>query len=187
MGQRKIMAETDITLILGCMYAGKSTELLRQIRRHTAARRNCLLVSSKKDVRYHAGFCTHDKETAASVSVGLLSEIPDETLKGVNVVGIDEGQFFPDIVEWTLLQSERGIHVIIAALAGDASQHKFGNVIDLIPRGAHVVYLTAVCEECNGEATTTYRFTDEKDVEVIGGKDKYTAVCRKCYNKLARN
>ncbi|XP_027706022.1 thymidine kinase, cytosolic isoform X2 [Vombatus ursinus] len=112
----------------------------------------------------------------------LLRDVAQDAL-AVTVIGIDEGQFFPDIVEFSENMANAGKTVIVAALDGTFQRKPFGNILNLVPLAESVVKLTAVCMECFREAAYTKRLGVEKEVEVIGGADKYHSVCRLCYFK----
>ncbi|NWI12239.1 KITH protein, partial [Crypturellus soui] len=181
----------------------RSTELLRRVRRFQLAQYRCLLVKYAKDTRYGAaGLSTHDRRVAApgasprprgrpahpcprrstmeALPACLLQDVYQEAL-GSAVVGIDEGQFFPDIVEFCETMANAGKTVIVAALDGTFQRKAFGNILNLVPLAESVVKLNAVCMECYREASYTKRLGAEREVEVIGGADKYHSVCRACY------
>ncbi|VTJ77008.1 Hypothetical predicted protein [Marmota monax] len=90
---------------------------------------------------------------------------------------------FPDIVEFCETMANAGKTVIVAALDGTFQRKAFGAILNLVPLAESVVKLTAVCMECFREAAYTKRLGLEKEVEVIGGADKYHSVCRLCYFK----
>nr|XP_044600417.1 thymidine kinase, cytosolic isoform X4 [Equus asinus] len=90
---------------------------------------------------------------------------------------------FPDIVEFSEAMANAGKTVIVAALDGTFQRKAFGAILNLVPLAESVVKLTAVCMECFREAAYTKRLGTEKEVEVIGGADKYHSVCRLCYFK----
>jgi len=101
-----------------------------------------------------------------------------------HVIGIDEGQFFPDIAQYAALWASEGKTVVVAALDGTFQRKPFGNVLELVPVCEKVSKLSAVCMVCcKRDAHFTRRRTTETKVEVIGGRDKYLAVCRCCYQK----
>ncbi|KAM6164323.1 thymidine kinase, cytosolic [Rhynchocyon petersi] len=174
----------QVQVILGPMFSGKSTELMRRVRRFQVAQYKCLVVKYAKDTRYGPGFSTHDRNTMEALPACLLRDVAQEAL-GVAVIGIDEGQFFPDIVEFSEAMANAGKTVIVAALDGTFQRKAFGNILNLVPLAESVVKLTAVCMECFREASYTKRLGAEKEVEVIGGADKYHSVCRVCYFKKA--
>jgi len=99
-----------------------------------------------------------------------------------DVIGIDEGQFFPDVVSFCEQMANMGKVVIVAALDGTFQRKPFGSILELIPMAEDVTKLTAVCVMCQGSAAFTKRLGEEQEIELIGGEDKYIAVCRSCYH-----
>ncbi|XP_015679650.1 thymidine kinase, cytosolic [Protobothrops mucrosquamatus] len=176
-------ARGQIQVIFGPMFSGKSTELMRRVRRFQIAQYKCLLIKYAKDTRYCVnGVSTHDRNTMEAMSACCLKDVQQEALNST-VIGIDEGQFFPDIVEFCETMANAGKTVIVAALDGTFQRRAFGNILQLVPLAESVVKLNAVCMECFHEASYTKRLGTEKEVEVIGGADKYHSVCRVCYFK----
>ncbi|XP_036391492.1 thymidine kinase, cytosolic [Megalops cyprinoides] len=177
----------QIQVIFGPMFSGKSTELMRRVRRFQIAQYNCLVIKYAKDTRYSdTGMATHDKYTMEAVSANRLRDVHKLALDA-SVIGIDEGQFFPDTVEFCEEMANRGKTVIVAALDGTFQRKAFGNILSLVPLAESVVKLNAVCMQCYKEAAYTKRLGEETEVEVIGGADKYQAVCRVCYGGLMSN
>ncbi|KAI4832697.1 hypothetical protein KUCAC02_015652 [Chaenocephalus aceratus] len=177
-------ARGQIQIIFGPMFSGKSTELLRRVRRFQIAQYNCLVIKYAKDTRYSdTGVATHDKNIMEAVPANRLGDLRPQALQAC-VIGIDEGQFFTDTVEFCEEMANLGKIVIVAALDGTFQRKPFGNILNLIPLAESVVKLHAVCMQCYKEAAYTKRIGAEKEVEVIGGTDKYQAVCRKCYGGL---
>ncbi|XP_067914474.1 thymidine kinase, cytosolic [Heterodontus francisci] len=176
---RKVKGQ--IQIIFGPMFSGKSTELMRRVRRFQIAQYDCLVIKYAKDIRYSKeDLATHDKFTMKAVPATKLSEVRQEALKCA-VIGIDEGQFFPDCVEFAEEMANKEKTVIVAALDGTFQRKAFGNILNLVPLAESVVKLSAVCMECYREAAYTKRLGTEKEVEVIGGTDMYRATCRLCY------
>lgn len=164
------------------MFSGKSTELLRRIRRYTIAKRNCIVLKYHNDTRYEVEkVSTHDKIVWNAVPCAVLEKVKDIAMK-YDVIGIDEGQFFPDVVSFCEFMANAGKVVIVAALDGTFQRKPFGSILELIPMAEDVTKLTAVCVMCQGSASFSKRIGDEKEIELIGGEDKYIAVCRSCYN-----
>lgn len=170
----------QIQLIMGPMFSGKTTELLRRIRRYTVAKRRCLVIKYEGDKRYSVDeAATHDNHTHAAISVRELKHVTD--LSDVDVVGVDEGQFYPDLVEFCELWANAGKIVVIAALDGTFQRKPFGQVLDLIPLAESVSKLNAVCMVCQHSASFTARLGKETQVEIIGGTDRYISACRSCH------
>uniref|UniRef100_A0A8C8FZL7 Thymidine kinase n=2 Tax=Oncorhynchus tshawytscha TaxID=74940 RepID=A0A8C8FZL7_ONCTS len=174
----------QIQVIFGPMFSGKSTELIRRVRRFQIAQYNCLVVKYAKDTRYsEKGMATHDKNTMEAVPANCLSDVRSLALQAC-VIGIDEGQFFPDIVQFCEEMANMGKTIIVAALDGTFQRKPFGDILNLVPLAESVVKLNAVCMQCYKEAAYTKRLGAEKELEVIGGADMYHARCRKCYGGL---
>jgi len=173
----------SIQVIFGPMFSGKTTELLRRIRRYTVANRTCLVIKYKKDTRYSADeMSTHDKQMWSARPADKLSELQQHAEK-VEVIGIDEGQFFPDVVEFTERMANMGKTVIVAALDGTFQRKPFGDILQLVPMSESVTKLNAVCMICYKDAAYTKRLSDDTKIEVIGGSDMYISVCRNCFHK----
>ena len=146
------------------MFSGKSTELIRRLKRYQIARYNCLIVKYAKDVRYDAeSIATHDQQTLKALSANRLNELQVD-MEDYDVVGIDEGQFFPDLVEFCEKMANRGKTVMVAALDGTFQRKAFPSVLELVPLAEHVVKLNAVCMNCFGEGSYTKRISADKEV-----------------------
>eukprot|EP01012_Entosiphon_sulcatum_P023852 TRINITY_DN2897_c0_g1_i1.p1 TRINITY_DN2897_c0_g1~~TRINITY_DN2897_c0_g1_i1.p1 ORF type:complete len:203 (-),score=37.29 TRINITY_DN2897_c0_g1_i1:356-964(-) len=177
-----------IELILGPMFAGKSTELLRRMRRHEHGQKRCLLVKAARDTRYDdACVATHDRQLMRAVSADRLqSESIADLVSKADVIGIDEGQFFPDLVPFAESAANHGKVVIIAALDGDFQRRPFGSVCELVPLCETVEKLSSICMACRrAEAGFTRRICKSTAIELVGGAESYWAVCRGCYHTEA--
>lgn len=138
------------------------------------------MVKYAKDDRYSEDCAaTHDQQTWEALPCVDLKSLKEAY--HYEVIGIDEGQFFADLVEFCEEMANAGKIVIVAALDGTFQRKPFGRVIELIPMAESVVKLTAVCMMCHGSASFTRRLGSETQVELIGGADKYISVCRKCF------
>jgi len=172
----------QIQLILGPMFSGKSTELVRRIRRFQIADNKCLVIKYAKDSRYSVDdLSTHDKQMIPAVNATNLKDVHTNNF---SVIGVDEGQFFGDVVEFCETMANQGKIVIVAALDGTFERKPFRSILDLVPLAESVVKLTAVCNICHREAAFTKRKGNETEVEIIGGTDMYMAVCRRCYHGM---
>jgi thymidine kinase len=178
------MQHGTVSLIIGPMFSGKTSELFRRIRRETIAKKKCILIKYAYDNRYseqHAS--THDLFKMDCIPCVKLSNIEENVLNNVDVIGIDEGQFFEDIVEIVEKWSSMGITVIVCGLDGNYKREPFGNLLKLIPKSLKVDKLTAVCTYCGQDAPFTKRTVVSEDEVLIGGTDKYVASCVNCYFK----
>ena len=170
----------QVQLIVGPMFAGKTTELLRRLRRCRLGRQLCVLLKPSVDTRYESGaVVTHDqlRDPQCQVVRTLANAvIPKDT----QVVGIDEGQFFPDLVTYCATwANDHGIVVIVAALDGTFNQEPFMQVAQLASHAELVDKIHAVCFVCGANAAFTIRKDDTcKDLVAIGGSESYEARCR---------
>jgi thymidine kinase len=177
----------EIQLILGPMFSGKTTELLRRMRRYAVAGKRYVVLKHALDNRYtevdsDGVAITHDRQTCSAVPVADMIGDAYDRCRDADVVGIDEGQFFPDIVEFCeRLANDCGKIVVVASLDGTYRREPFGRVLELVPRAESVVKLCAVCAQCHRDAAFTRRRGAETEVAVIGGADKYAAACRRCW------
>ncbi|KAF6200849.1 hypothetical protein GE061_005296 [Apolygus lucorum] len=168
-------------LIFGPMFSGKTSELLRRIRRYQLCNYKCLLIRYSKDVRYsdkmvvtHSGLAMNAAKTAFLENVCQFAEESE-------IIGIDEGQFFPDLLPFCQKQINQGKVIIVAGLDATYLRTGFDNILQLVPLAHSVEKLSAVCMSCGDKASFSKRIVDESEIEVIGGADKYMAVCRQCY------
>jgi thymidine kinase len=181
----------EITVILGCMFAGKSSELIRQIRRYRSIGLKVFVIKHQLDDRYNARCVTsHDKDTIESVNVSNLNDIltnelyKDDYMKS-DLVIIEEAQFFESLYEFVLNSAEKyGKDVIVAGLDGNFKREPFlkGELIKLIPVADNVYKLHGFCQVCRQKASFTKSAVDgiKSDI-LIGGKECYIPVCRKHY------
>lgn len=174
-----------IELVIGPMFAGKTTELRRRVKREIHARRSCFVIKYAKDVRYDAcNVASHDQLTLrAQAAVSRLDEVQEQWRK-FDVLAIDEGQFFSDLVDFCNTAADAGKIVMVAALDGDYRRKPFGQICELVPYCESVEKLTAVCMMCHDRpACFTRRTVNVEQQELIGGADMYIAACRECYTK----
>lgn len=185
----------SLELIVGGMFSGKSTELIRRVRCLTAIGRHIIVVNSVLDDRYNdMNVCTThggDKTHAIKLSklTNLTSRMVTNGANGValpDVVAVDEAQFFPDLFEavCTMVDSLH-VSVIVAGLVGDFQRHHFGEIHRLLPFADDVQMCRAYCHECsNGtKASFTKRLYGGDSQIEVGSSSKYIAVCRECYLK----
>lgn len=155
------------------------------MRRYQIALKECVLIKYINDVRYSKeSVSTHDQVQQRAIPTDRLEKIAHLVQK-YDVIGIDEGQFFPDLVDFCEAAANGGKIVIVSALDGTFQRKPFGDVLRLIPMAESVVKLKAVCMVCCKDAAFTKRITDEQQTEVIGGADKYIAVSSQVLNYLS--
>ena len=169
------------------MFAQKTTELLRRVRRYKSIGYKVLVVNYIGDNRYgHEVIASHDKEVEKAVCVEYLKSVDHLVRSGdYNVVSIDEGQFFTDMLEYvTKWADELPIHIVISGLDGTSERKQFGDMLKLIPHAEEVERLSAFCSECRDGTVAVYSKyfgAAEKDENgvAIGGAEAYRPVCRK--------
>lgn len=180
-----------LTLLIGCMFAQKTTELLRRVRRYKSIGYKVLVVNFIGDTRYgEKCIASHDKEIEKAVCVDKLSAIDNLVRSGeYNVIAIDEGQFFTDLHEYiTAWADELPVHIVISGLDGTSERTPFGDMLHLIPHAEEVERLSAFCSVCrDGTVATFSKYfgeapKDENGV-AIGGAEAYRPVCRKHFLK----
>ncbi|VFQ84828.1 unnamed protein product [Cuscuta campestris] len=175
----------EIHVILGPMFAGKTTTLLQRIKAESVNGRNVAIIKSEKDNRYGLDcIVTHDGERMPCWPLSNLSSFKQTIGSGaydkLEVIGIDEAQFFKDLYQFCSEAADHdGKTVIVSGLDGDYLRRSFGSVLDIIPIADTVTKLTAQCEVCGDRAHFTLRKTEENKTELIAGADVYMPVCRK--------
>ncbi len=168
-----------LILILGSMYSGKTTELLRRVDKLRAIHKNVLLVRSIIDTRNHAKVIqTHAGHAKPSATFHTLQGVPYDQY---DAIAIDEGQFFDDIE--TIIPHLHNTLVLIAALNGTYNKQNFGNIHKLLPHVDDIVFKKAYCALCSNitDAIFSKRLGNNTEEVDIGAKDKYLPVCRACF------
>lgn len=177
----------EVHVITGPMFAGKTTALLRRVQCETDKGRSVAIVKSNKDTRYGLdSIVTHDGAKLPCWALPDLLSFRDrlgsEAYDKLDVIGIDEAQFFGDLYDFCCKTADiDGKIVIVAGLDGDYLRKRFGSVLDIIPLADSVTKLTARCELCGKRAFFTLRKTDDTQTELIAGADVYMPVCRRHY------
>lgn len=179
----------SVCLITGPMFSGKTTELIRLIERERIAKMNCMIIKHKNDIRYDNEYITNHESIQYKKCDIIHVEILDENLvnkikeKKINVVGIDEGQFFEGLHKFVCKLIKNNVRVIISGLNGSYKQEPFAEISNVIPHCDNIICLHAVCMECHcQDAAFTVRISNDTELVSIGGVDKYKSVCRNCLN-----
>lgn len=171
-----------IEVICGSMFSGKTEELIRRLKRAKIANQKVEIFKPKVDTRYdEAQVVSHDSNSVFSVVLDHSSQIL-KYAEGVNVIGIDEAQFFdmelPDVCQKLAL---RGIRVIVAGLDMDFKGRPFGPMPNLLAVAEYITKVHAICQHCGNLATHSYRLVVDGGTIMLGEKDIYEARCRTCY------
>ena len=166
-----------LELIIGPMYSGKSTELIRKVKHLTSIGMKCLVINHSNDTRVEGDFVqTHDGDQFQAIKTDDILLVPTRTY---DVIAIDEGQFFHNLKTAVHFMVKRGNFVIVAGLSGNYEMKKFGEMLDLIPIAENVIFKHAVCTKCQKEASFTKRIGHQTQTVLVDCQ--YTSVCRQCY------
>lgn len=172
-----------INLILGCMFSGKTTELISRYNRYTIGGKKCIMVKHKFDSRYsEKEIVTHDNIKVNAVICENLYEI-ERIIINYEVICIDEIQFYDDAPIMCDKWASEGKVVEACGLNGTYKRTEFSNISKLVPLVSNITYKTAICRETGEEAIYTYRIVEEEGEILIGGDDMYKAVDRETYYK----
>jgi thymidine kinase len=171
-----------IEVVCGCMFSGKTEELIRRMKRAKIAAQKVEIFKPTIDVRYdEISVVSHDTNAIMATPVDHSSKIL-KISEDTTVVGIDEAQFFDaDLVENCQILAERGIRVIIAGLDMDYKGKPFGPMPNLLAVAEYVTKVHAICVHCGNLATHSYRLAHGDEVVLLGEKEQYEPRCRTCY------
>jgi thymidine kinase len=175
-----------IEVICGSMFSGKTEELIRRLRRARIANLRVGIFKPLSDDRYHReNIVSHDDNSILSIPVPHAKAILDE-VSTVDVVGIDEAQFFDDALpEVCDILASKGTRVIVAGLDMDYLAKPFGQMPALLSKAEYITKLHAICMQCGNIANYSYRKSGIAEQLLIGNKDLYEPRCRVCYEKGA--
>jgi thymidine kinase len=175
-----------IEVITGPMFSGKSEELIRRLKRAQIAKRRVLCFKPDLDVRYNRtaiashGSQTLDAHTVANVEG--LKAVLFPLIDGIEVIGVDEAQFFePTLVPLTLELMHMGKRIILAGLDTTFAGEPFSPIPDLLVIADEVVKLSAVCMQCGAPAVHTQRLGASQSLVLVGAEGMYEARCRACF------
>ena len=177
-----------IEVIAGSMFSGKTEELIRRLRRAEIARQKVEIFKPSIDIRYSATeVVSHDENTIRSTAVENSATILLLT-GNVDVVGIDEAQFFDlGLIDVCNKLSDMGTRVIVAGLDMDFRGQPFGPMPGLMASAEYVTKVHAICMRCGNLAHFSHRLSDTEKLVVLGEKGAYEPLCRECYFDLGRN
>lgn len=178
-----------LEVISGCMFAGKTEELIRRINVLSYAKKSILVFKPKIDNRYsEKEIVSHSGAHIQCITVECAKDILDYINNEVEVIAIDEIQFFDeDIVEICDYLADKGKRVMTAGLDKDFRGEAFGVMPELLTRAEFVTKLTAVCAICGAPATRTQRLIEGKPasfndpIVMVGATEHYEPRCRHCH------
>jgi thymidine kinase len=173
-----------IEVVCGSMFSGKTEELIRRLKRAQFAKQKVEIFKPQIDTRYHEekvvshqGNEIHSTPVPSSSNILLLAT-------DVDVVGIDEAQFFDmELVNVVNQLANSGVRVIIAGLDMDFKGNPFGPMPALLACAEYVTKVHAICMQCGSLAHISHRKTSETNLVLLGETDSYEPLCRDCYNE----
>jgi len=177
----------SIEVIAGSMFSGKTEELIRRLKRAKIARLKVEIFKPAIDTRYSvAEVVSHDENSIQSTPVESSGNIMLMT-SDVDVIGIDEGQFFDiGLIDVSIILANMGIRVIVAGLDMDFKGNPFGPIPGLMAVADHVTKVHAICMRCGDVAQFSHRFSKAEKLVLLGEKDEYEPLCRSCFTKATR-
>ena len=177
----------SIEVICGCMFSGKTEELIRRLKRAQLAKQKIEIFKPAIDTRYdEIKVVSHDRNSIHSTPVASSSTIL-LLAADVDVVGIDEAQFFDhELINVCNQLASSGTRVIAAGLDMDYLGQPFGPVPALMAIAEHVTKVHAICMKCGEIAHYSHRTVEESSLLVLGETDHYEPLCRSCFNTIKK-
>jgi thymidine kinase len=171
-----------IEVIAGCMFSGKTEELIRRLRRAQIAKQNVKIFKPKIDTRYSdSDIVSHSEQSLPSILISDINEVLEHS-GDAQVIGIDEAQFFSnDIIEICNKLACEGKRIIVAGLDQDYKGIPFEPMPQLLAIAEYITKTLAICMNCGNPADKTQRKTTSSERVVVGAADVYEARCRKCH------
>lgn len=172
-----------IEVICGSMFSGKTEELIRRLRRAEFARQNVEIFKPSVDTRYaERDVVSHDHTTIRSTPVPNSSNLL-LLANNIEVVGIDEAQFFDEGLPQVCAQlANGGVRVIAAGLDMDFQGRPFGPLPQLMAIAEYVTKVHAICVRCGELASFSHRTSASKDLILLGETNSYEPLCRSCFS-----
>lgn len=171
-----------IEVICGSMFSGKTEELIRRLKRARIANLKVEIFKPAMDVRYdEVKIVSHDENFIHSTPIENSQTIL-LLAQNVDVIGLDEAQFFDDEIANVCDElALRGVRVIVAGLDMDYMAEPFGQMPYLMAKADYVTKLHAICVKCGHIANFSYRIIPNEDQIMLGAKNAYEPRCRRCY------
>jgi thymidine kinase len=171
-----------IEVITGCMFSGKTEELIRRLRRAQIAKQKVKIFKPRIDARYsQESIVSHNDQSLPSILIDDIIEVLKHS-DDAQVIGIDEAQFFNEgIVHICNLLASKGKRVIVAGLDQDYTGKPFEPMPQLLAIAEYITKQHAICVVCGNPADKTQRKTTESERVIVGAANIYEARCRKCH------
>jgi thymidine kinase len=174
-----------LKVILGPMFAGKTTNIINEYNKYTAMEYKCIAINHDIDTRYGENVVSnHNQIKIPSINTSSLCKIKDVIIK-YKVLFINEGQFFSELYAFVSEMLELDKIIFVCGLDGDFRREKFGYILDIIPLADEVVKVNGICHNCKRRKSLfTHRMIKEGGQIVVGNQEIYMALCRPCYRSL---
>ena len=175
---------SKVSIILGCMYSGKSTELVRRASRYRAIGIHTIIINSDRDTRTGISVRTHSGTTVRAVKLtNLMSFTRTDEFYHCDVIAIDEAHFFDDLLKFVKYVEKFPKIIIISGLDGDYKREPIGEILKVIPLCDDVVKLKALdmIDKDGSEAIFSKRIVESDEQILVGAQESYIAVSRKNY------
>jgi thymidine kinase len=171
-----------IEVITGCMFSGKTEELIRRLRRAQIAKQKVKIFKPRIDARYSENsIVSHNEQSLPSILIDDIIEVLKHS-DNAQVIGIDEAQFFNEsIIHICNSLASKGKRVIVAGLDQDYTGKPFEPIPQLLAIAEYITKQHAICVVCGNPADKTQRKTTESERVIVGAADIYEARCRKCH------
>ena len=188
----------SLELIIGPMFSGKTTEMKTRVELSALALQPCCVIKHSIDVRYsveheivtHSGYRITSKESSddnASIDIITTMKLKDiandPTITNSKVIGIDEGQFFDDIVDMVTIWLSEGKKIIVSALDADFRARPFGKIPELIAIADKVEKKNGICMICRSAPSLFSKLLTPAPIGnvIVGGTNIFKSACRKCF------
>ncbi len=174
-----------LEVICGPMFSGKTEELIRRLTRASYARQNVQIFKPKIDDRYdEESIVSHSDHKLSGVAVSDLDELKNSLTPQVEVIGVDEVQFFDaGVVEFCEAMADSGRRIIVAGLDQDYRGRPFGPMPRLLSVAEYITKLMAICVRCGNPAHRSYRLAEDPQQVLVGTEEQYEARCRRCFHE----
>lgn len=171
-----------LTLIKGCMFSRKTTQLIQHIENAKSANHSTLAVKHAMDNRYaDENITTHDGKSIPAVNVSSADQITP-LITDIALLAVDEAHFFgPSLIPVVDHALANGTDVVVAGVDIDATGHPFPPFPELEQRATQIIHTHAVCAKCNAPAYYTQRLVNDDAPVIVGGADLYEPRCKKCF------
>ncbi len=176
-----------IEVVVGSMFSGKTEELIRRLRRASIAMQKVEIFKPRVDTRYSdSDVVSHNSTSIRSTPVENSSNIL-LLANDVDVIGIDEAQFFDDgLVDVCNKLANSGIRVVVAGLDMDFQGKPFGPIPNLLSVAEYVTKVHAICVRCGHLAQNSHRLSNNDKKVMLGERQEYEPLCRECYNEAKK-